>query len=154
MDTVAEGIAARAVDERPGLVAGEFVWTWAEVVKLSQGRRSSLHVPGRARHIGVLLDNVPEFCFWLGAAALGKCARWWEPDHRGDELARDISHTECQLLVTDSAHLRLSTGSISVRASEWRRRTIRASSSSTPRLRKGRGGRRGGGRFIEAGRTR
>ncbi len=32
------------------------------------------------------------------------------PNHRGDELARDISHTECQLLVTDLAHLPLVEG--------------------------------------------
>ena len=29
------------------------------------------------------------------------------PTHRGDELARDLSHTECQLLVTDATLLPL-----------------------------------------------
>ena len=32
------------------------------------------------------------------------------PNHRGDELASDISHTECRLVVTDSAHLPLIEG--------------------------------------------
>jgi fatty-acyl-CoA synthase len=32
------------------------------------------------------------------------------PNHRGEDLARDISHTECQLLVTDSDHLPLVDG--------------------------------------------
>ncbi len=62
-------------------------------------------------HICVLLDNVPEFCFWLGATALaGNVVVGGNPSHRGDELARDISHTECQLLVTDIAHLPLVEG--------------------------------------------
>ena len=32
------------------------------------------------------------------------------PNHSGDELSRDISHTECQLVVTDMAHLPLVDG--------------------------------------------
>jgi fatty-acyl-CoA synthase len=62
-------------------------------------------------HVCVLLDNVPEFCFWLGGAAVaGAVLVGGNPNHRGEELARDISHTECQLVVTDSDHLGLVEG--------------------------------------------
>jgi fatty-acyl-CoA synthase len=41
----------------------------------------------------------------MGAAALaGAVLVGGNPTHRGDELARDLSHTECQLLVTNSRY--------------------------------------------------
>ncbi len=57
------------------------------------------------------MDNVPEFVFWMGAAALaGAVLVGGNPTHRGDELARDLSHTECQLLVTDARYRTLVDG--------------------------------------------
>src|ERR1700722_12404135 len=113
METIFEMITARATDEGTGLVAGDSKWTWAEAVSCSRARAAlaaSLIVKGPP-HICVLLDNVPEFSFWLGATALsGHVLVGGNPNHRGDELARDISHTECQLLVTDTAHLPLVEG--------------------------------------------
>ena len=54
-------------------------------------------------HVALLMDNVPEYVFWMGGAALaGAVIVGGNPTHRGDELARDLSHTECQLLVTNS----------------------------------------------------
>jgi fatty-acyl-CoA synthase len=59
-----------------------------------------------------MLDNVPEFVFWLEAAALaGAVMVGANPTHRGDELVRDLTHTECQFLVTDSTYLPLVEGS-------------------------------------------
>ncbi len=113
METVSEMLLARVGDERPGLLAGDLSWSWADVVDESRtraGLAAELLDPGPP-HICVLLDNVPEFCFWLGAAALrGSVVVGGNPNHRGDELARDISHTQCQLLVTDLAHLPLVDG--------------------------------------------
>ena len=61
----------------------------------------SLRRPGPF-HVALLLDNVPEYVFWMGGAALaGAVVVGGNPTHRGDELARDLSHTECQLLVTN-----------------------------------------------------
>ena len=58
-----------------------------------------------------MLDNVPEFVFWLEAAALaGAVVVGANPTHRGDELVRDLTHTECQFLVTDSTYLPLVEG--------------------------------------------
>jgi fatty-acyl-CoA synthase len=102
--TVAELLAARAGDARPGLHFGDTTWTWSEVVAESR-RRAALASAARAPgpfHIGVLLDNVPEYILWLGAAALaGAAVVGINPTRRGHELARDIHFTDCQLLVTD-----------------------------------------------------
>ena len=53
----------------------------------------------------------PSSSFWLEAAALvGAVVVGANPTHRGDELARDLTHTECQLLVTESPHFPLVEG--------------------------------------------
>ena len=62
-------------------------------------------------HVGVLLDNVPEFTLWLGGAALaGAVVVGINPTRRGAELARDVTHTECQLVLTEPAHASLLDG--------------------------------------------
>src|SRR5205085_12411136 len=73
--------------------------TWAEVVAECEARAATLE-PGQ--HIGVLLENVPEYAFWLGAAALaGAVVVGINPTRRGEELARDIRHTDCSVVITD-----------------------------------------------------
>jgi len=113
MDTIADHLLARTGDPRPGLVAGADTWTWAEVVDSSRARAAWLarhRAPGPF-HLAVLLDNVPEFAFWLGATALaGAVTVGANPTHRGPDLARDLAHTRCQLLVTDRGHLPLVDG--------------------------------------------
>ena len=55
-------------------------------------------------HVGVLLENVPEFVFVLmGAGLAGAAVVGINPTRRGAELARDINHTDCQLIVTDGS---------------------------------------------------
>lgn len=55
-------------------------------------------------HIGVLLDNVADFVFWLGAGALGGAVIVGINPTRGDaEMAAEIRHADCQLIVTDTA---------------------------------------------------
>ncbi|MET7649507.1 AMP-binding protein [Streptomyces sp. NPDC005486] len=67
--------------------------------------------PDGPPHVGVLLDNTPEFPLWLSAAALaGAAVAGINPTRRGPELARDILHTECRLLITEHTHLPLLRG--------------------------------------------
>ncbi len=59
----------------------------------------------------MLLPNVPEFVFLLGAAALsGSVVVGINPTRRGAELARDIRHTDCALVLTDVAQAPLLAG--------------------------------------------
>lgn len=57
-------------------------------------------------HIGVLLDNTPDYFFALGGAALaGAVAVGINNTKRGRHLADDIRHTDCLLLVTEDRYL-------------------------------------------------
>ena len=54
-------------------------------------------------HVGVLLENVPEFVFLLfGAALAGATVVGINPTRRGAELAHDIRHTDCQIVISDA----------------------------------------------------
>jgi fatty-acyl-CoA synthase len=108
-ETIAELLVARAEDDNPGLRAGDDSWSWAEVVAESAARAPLLAAAGR--HVGVLLGNVPEYVFLLGGAALsGSVIVGINPTRRGDELARDIRHTDCRLVLTDRAQSSLLDG--------------------------------------------
>jgi fatty-acyl-CoA synthase len=108
--TVAELLLRRAADPRPGLVAGDRTWSWAEVVAASAaraswyaGRRAAAGAEGPA-HVGVLLDNVPEFVLWLGAAGLGGfTVVGLNATRRAEGVAEDVRATACDLVVTDAA---------------------------------------------------
>jgi len=53
-------------------------------------------------HVGVLLENVPDYLFLLAAGSLsGATIVGLNSTRRGEELARDIRHTDCQLIVTE-----------------------------------------------------
>ncbi|MGW3194193.1 AMP-binding protein [Streptomyces sp. NPDC001118] len=112
--TVADQVAARWGDHRPGLWCEDRVLTQHEVASGAAARAAllaDLLPPGAVAHIGVLLDNTEEFPLWLGAAALaGAAVAGLNPTRRGPELARDILHTECPLLVTERARLPLLAG--------------------------------------------
>jgi fatty-acyl-CoA synthase len=55
------------------------------------------------RHVGVLMENVPEFSYLLGAAALGGFPLvGLNPTRGAAELVRDARHTDCALIVTES----------------------------------------------------
>ncbi|WP_349270682.1 putative fatty-acid-CoA ligase FadD [Mycolicibacterium parafortuitum] len=102
---VASMLLARLGDERLGLRTRDRDWTWDEVVGESAARAGlarQLRIPGPF-HVGVLLENVPDFVFWLGAAALaGAAVVGLNPTRGGADLAADIRHAECQLIVTDA----------------------------------------------------
>jgi fatty-acyl-CoA synthase len=113
MTTVADLVRARAGDDNTALRFEDAGWTYREYVAACAERAAlleELRRPGPF-HVGVLLDNVPEFPMWLGAAALaGAVVVGVNPTRRGAELARDVTHTDCQLVVTEEAHAPLLEG--------------------------------------------
>lgn len=112
--TVREQLLARAGDDSPGLLFEDASWTWAEVVRESCVRSAvvgSLLTAGEPPHVGVLLDNVPEFAFLLGGAALGgQVVVGLNPTRRGEALAADIARADVQLVITDSSYVELLDG--------------------------------------------
>ncbi|MEU1334261.1 AMP-binding protein [Streptomyces sp. NPDC005865] len=109
--TVAELVRARWGDHRTGLRHAGGELSHHQVAAGAAARAALLGdlLPRQGEpHIGVLLDNTPEFPLWLSAAALaGAAVAGINPTRRGPELARDILHTDCKILVTSESHLPL-----------------------------------------------
>ncbi len=133
--TIAALVVARASDTNTGLVFEGRSWTWAQVAHECAVRAAILAAAWegsaeRPFHVGVLLDNVPEYVFMLGGAALaGATVVGINPTRRGAELAHDIRHTDCGLVVTEGVHLPLLEGLdlgigedriVSIEAGTWR----------------------------------
>lgn len=111
MRTYAEVVRSRAQDEHVGLRFEGRSWTWAEVVAEASARAAILDgmEPGAGRsqiHVGILLQNTPDFVFWLLAAALsGDVAVGINPTRRGSELTHDMAHADCDLLISEPLYL-------------------------------------------------
>jgi fatty-acyl-CoA synthase len=109
MDTVAELVRRRAEDPNPGLLFEDGQWTWAECVH-EMGRRAAWIAGHRGAdgdrpvNLGLLLENTPEYHFWLGAAALaGATIVGLNPTRTGESLRRDIDHTDCVAVIVEEA---------------------------------------------------
>jgi fatty-acyl-CoA synthase len=112
VSTFAEVVRARAGDSRVGVVSGGERHTWGSVVQQAADRAAFLSATdgpatggaGRQLHIGVLLENVPDYVYWTCAAALaGAVVVGINPTRRGPELAGDIRHTDCDLIITEDS---------------------------------------------------
>ena len=70
--------------------------------------RAHLLLDGRSEgpfHVGALLDNGPEYSMLLGGAAVvGAAVVGINPTRQGAELARDITHADCGIIITESRH--------------------------------------------------
>lgn len=103
---IASLLLDRVGDQHLGLRTRDRDWTWDEVVAESAARGAlaeAMRVDGPL-HVGVLLDNVPDFLFWLGGAALvGATIVGINPTRGAAELAAEIRLADCQLIVTDTA---------------------------------------------------
>jgi fatty-acyl-CoA synthase len=111
--TVTELLLARADDAKPGLAFEDQRWSWKEHVRECADRAALLRTLRRPGpfHVGVLLDNVPDFSFLIGAAALaGAVLVGLNTTRRGDALVRDIRLADCQLVITDSRYVELLQG--------------------------------------------
>jgi fatty-acyl-CoA synthase len=106
LPTIRALLRARAADDHPALRFEDEVWSWRAHVQASLARAALLRgLQRQPFHVGVLLDNVPEFSFLLGAAAFaGAAIVGINPTRRGAELARDIRHTGCGVIVTEASH--------------------------------------------------
>jgi fatty-acyl-CoA synthase len=138
---------ARRRDARVGLRFEDESYTWKEMDQAARDRAAlllSLRAPDAPFHVGVLLDNVPEFSFLLAAAAYaGATVVGINPTRRGAELERDIAHTDCQLLVTEDRYASLLGGlalpmpaerRFSIDSARWREALARFAGSPEPEV--------------------
>ncbi len=105
--TVAELLAARATDDRPGLRCADAAWTWREVVAecAARARWMAARSGTRPWHLGVLMDNTPELTFLLGGAALsGNVIVALNPTRSAGDLAADAARADCDVIVAEPRH--------------------------------------------------
>lgn len=113
MLTMRDLLMARAEDDAPALFFEDRQWSWREYFAACCERAEALLSWRREGpfHVGVLLENVPEYLFMSGAAVLsGATLVGINPTRRGAGLERDIRHTDCQILVTEDRHAELLEG--------------------------------------------
>ncbi|HLX89540.1 MAG TPA: AMP-binding protein [Acidimicrobiales bacterium] len=96
---------------RPAVRFGDLVMTHAELYA-EASRLAALFVdrldPDRPPHVAVLLDNTPDYVVALAAAGLvGACVVGLNHTRRDEHLARDVDHSDVQLLLTEPRHLGL-----------------------------------------------
>ncbi|HUO49594.1 MAG TPA: AMP-binding protein [Acidimicrobiales bacterium] len=94
--------------QRPALRFGDRVWTHRDVlgeaVRFAACLEDRLD-PARPPHVAVLLDNTPDYVFTLyGAALIGATLVGLNHTRRGEHLARDITYTDAQLVITEPRH--------------------------------------------------
>jgi fatty-acyl-CoA synthase len=93
---------------REALRFGDRIWTHAELLHEAEGFAALLRnrlSPGCPPHVGVLLDNTPDYVFTLcGAALAGVTVVGLNHTRRGEHLGRDISHTDVQFVITEPRH--------------------------------------------------
>lgn len=113
MTTVAHLVRGQWGDDRPGLFFEDRVLTHHELAAGAAERAAlwtGLHREGEP-HIGLLLDNEPEYVLWMQAAALaGATVVGVNSTRRGADLARDIRHSECAVVITNRTHAGLLDG--------------------------------------------
>ena len=99
------------IGPRPALKFGDQVIThsefYDECVRFASMLRSRLR-SDRPPHIGVLLDNTPDYVVAIGGAGLvGACVVGLNHTRRGEHLAGDITYTDCQMVITEGRHMEL-----------------------------------------------
>src|SRR5256886_5788658 len=102
----ADLLVARAEDDHAAILFEDETISYRAFIAEAAARAALLRDARREGpfHVGVLLENVPEYLYWIGGAALaGAAVVGINPTRRGAELAHDVRHTDCQLVVTDEA---------------------------------------------------
>ena len=97
----------RADDDSLAVLFEEEQYTYREFTAGCVAR-AHLLLHGRTEgpfHVGALLDNGPEYSMLLGGAAVaGAAVVGINPTRQGAELARDITHADCGIIITESRH--------------------------------------------------
>lgn len=106
--TAAELLLQHRERDAIGLYFEDGTVTYREWIDQSLRRAAvwhSIRDTDQPPHIGVLLDNTPDFLYWLGAAAIsGAVIVGINSTYRGDELLRLIDHSDCQAMVTSNVY--------------------------------------------------
>ncbi|WP_419926487.1 AMP-binding protein [Candidatus Poriferisocius sp.] len=105
--TVRELVLSRADDDRLAMLFEDEQHTYREFTAGCIARaRLLLDRRGEGPfHVGALLDNGPEYSMLLGGAAVaGAAVVGINPTRQGAELARDITHADCGLIITEGRH--------------------------------------------------
>jgi fatty-acyl-CoA synthase len=106
-----ESLLRRNADERgelPALRFGDRIWTHKQLLGEAERFAALFRArldPARPPHVGVLLDNTPDYVFALcGAGLAGVTLAGLNYTRLGEHLARDIVHTDLQLVITEPRH--------------------------------------------------
>ena len=109
---MAAAIRARAADsaDRVFLRFEDARWTFSQAYR-EACRFANLFLQQRDRdrpfHVGVLMDNLPEFVFTeLGCALAGAALIGLNPTRTGPSLARDIAYSDCQIVVVEARYVK------------------------------------------------
>ncbi len=113
-ETVQQLLRERRGDDGVAVTHDGRRWTWREHLGEAEAQAAALIAiadPGRPLHVGVLLGNTPEMLTAMAAAGLGGYVVCGINDtRRGEALVRDVRRADCQILITDDAHLGLLDG--------------------------------------------
>ena len=112
--TVADLLRKKVLEEgfgdRDFILFEDERYTWRETYEQA-ARYANAFIALRKRddvpfHVGVLMENYPEFVFtFLGCALSGAALVGINTTQRGAGLARDINHCDCQILITENKYL-------------------------------------------------
>ena len=103
--TIAEHIEKHRNNESVAIVADGHSITYKQFFEESARRANyARKTTGKYHpHIGVMLENTPEFLYWLGACAISRSILVaLNSTHRGKELEQQVSHTSCDMVFTEN----------------------------------------------------
>ena len=107
LPTVRDLVLSRADDDSMAMLFEDEQYTYREFTAGCVAR-AHLLLERRGKgpfHVGALLDNGPEYSMLLGGAAVaGAAVVGINPTRQGPELARDITHADCGIIITESRH--------------------------------------------------
>lgn len=103
--TFATLLLAQADSDRPAVYFEDQTISYRDFVERAQAVAAYIQKRldhSKPKHIGVLLENTPDYLLWIAGAAFARAVIVGiNPTRRGAELERDLDHTDCQFVVTD-----------------------------------------------------